>query len=256
MALPKTIDRPEDVPEIARDHYAQKDGVWTLTLLSSDEHSGLVSALDKERKARRDVETQLSGLKTKFDGIEPEEVTQLRDKLKSFDDKQVYDKHGLEELVERRTHEMKTTHERQLAAKERELSTEREQRLSTDRKWREDRIETALLSAASKAGVSKTALADAVARGKRVFNALDEQGNAIAQEGDEIKYGKDGVSPYTPDEFVLALKVEAPHLWPPSSGGGAQNGHNTSAGNGIDYSKISSPTERLTKFREAQTAKG
>ena len=35
MALPKTIERLDDVPEMAREHYGERDGVLTLTLMAS-----------------------------------------------------------------------------------------------------------------------------------------------------------------------------------------------------------------------------
>jgi hypothetical protein len=254
MALPATVERLEDLPELVREHYAQKEGVWTLTLLSPEEHNGLVTALNSERRLRRDADTQVTSLKTKFEGIEPDEFRAMQEKIASFADKEVYDKHGLEELVGRRTNEMKLTHERQMAAKDRELTAEREARQSLDRQWRSDRIETALLAAATKAGVDKGATPDAVARGRRVFQDLDEHGIPVAKDGEEVKYGKDGVSPFTPDEFMLNLKTEAPHLWPPSSGGGAPPQHGGVNG-GIDYASISSPAERLTRFREAQAAR-
>ena len=255
MTLPKTIDRLEDLPELVRDHYAQKDGVWTLTLLSNDEYAVTVAALDKERKTRRDIEAQLIDVKTQFEGIDRAEVETLREKVKSLDDKKYFDDHGLEELRARWTHEMKTDYGRQLAAKERDLQAEREQRQAIDQKWRRDKIDNALLAAASRAGVDKHAMEDAIARGRRVFVALDESENPIAKDGDDVKYGKDGVSPFTPDEYFLGLKLEAPHLWPPSSGSGAPVYHN-GASRGVDYAAITSPTERLTAYRQAQGVKG
>ena len=251
MALPKTIDRPEDVPEMARDHYAQKDGVWTLTLLSPDEHTVTLTALNRERKARQDIETQFVEFKTKFEGIDPDDVARLQDKVKSLDDKKYFDDHGLEELRARWTHEMKTDHGRQMAAKDRELTQARDAHQAIDRRWRADRIENALLNAASKAGVAKYALDDAIDRGRKIFVDVDEKGFPVAKDGDEIRYGKDGVTPFTPDEWITGLKPEAPHLWPPSSGGGAPQHHNGTPG-GVDYTAISSPTERLTAFRQAQ----
>ena len=254
MTLPKTIERPDDVPEIVRDHYAQKDGAWTLTLLSSEEVAVTVAALDKERKTRRDIEAQLLDIKTQFEGIDPAEVVTLREKVKSLDDKKYFDDHGLEELRSRWTHEMKTDYGRQLAAKDRELLAEREQRQAIDAKWRRDKIDNALLGAAARAGVAKYAMDDAVDRGRKIFLALDDKENPIAKDGDEIKYGKDGVTPFTPDEYFLGLKADAPHLWPPSSGGGATPTRNGAGG--VDYSTYSSPTERLTAYRQAQAKRG
>lgn len=257
MALPATIDRVEDLPELVREHYVQRDGKWTLTLLSAEDHTGLRTALDSERRLRRDAETGLSSFKTKYEGIEPDEVVTLRQTVASFKDKQVYDASGLEELVARRTHEHTLAHARQMAAKDRELNAEKAQREAAQLLWKRDRIEAGLMEGALAAGISGSGrLLDAKSRGVSIFTDVDNDGKVIARDGEEIKYGKDGVTPYSPKEFYLNLKndPEAQHLWVPSSGGGASQHHANGAG-GIDYSKIADPTERLTAFRQAQGAR-
>jgi hypothetical protein len=93
----------------------------------------------------------------------------------------------------------------------------------------------------------------AVQRGMAVFVDLDDQGNVVARNGDELRYGKDGINPLTPKEWITTLKAsgEASHLWPPSSGGGAPAYHGGN-GAGIDWQSITNPAERLTQFREWQ----
>lgn len=255
MALPATVDRLEDLPELVRDHYMQKEGVWTLTLLSSEDHAGLVSALDKERKTRREVETQLSTMKTRYDGIDPDEVLQLKDKMDNLKDKEIYDKHGLEELVSRRTDTMKQDHERVTRAKDQEIVKLKDSLTTSEQRRKQDKIKTALLNAVSSAGVDKDALEDAVARGQAVFTDVDEHDNVISRNGEEIRYSKDGVNPLSPGEWISALKAEgkARHLWPPSSGGGAPPQHG-GTGAGTDWLKITNPVERATRYREAQAA--
>jgi hypothetical protein len=251
MALRQSYQAAGEIPDALREHYGEKDGRWILqTDPPTDDVTGLKSALETERRLRRDADTQLTGLKTKFEGIDPDDVRKLKDRVKGLDEIDIYDKQGFEALLTKRTQSMKEDHDRVLAARERELSQVKETLTATDRKWREDRIKTALLAAATKAGVDKHAMPDAVQRGLQVFVDLDEHGNVIAKNGEDVRYGKDGVSPLSPDEWLLGLKPEAPHLWPASSGGGAPGHHN--GVQGTDYSKITSPTERLTAFRQAQ----
>jgi hypothetical protein len=252
MALPKTIERIEDVPEIVRDYYAEKDGALTLTIMASEEHAGLVTAINDERRLRRETEKSLVEWKTKYEGVDVDEYHKLQDRVKGLDDAEIYDKQGIEALVTRRTDAMKQDHDRQVQAKDREITQLRSTVSESDRRWRNDRIRTALLEAVQKNGVYDKAVDDAVQRGLVVFTDLDEQGLAVAKQRDEVVYGKDGINPLRPDEWISNLKTSgmAPHLWPPSSGGGAPAQHSGN-GSGIDWSKLP-PAERMTAFRQQQ----
>ena len=79
-------------------------------------------------------------------------------------------------------------------------------------------------------------------------------GLPVAKRGDDVTYGKDGINPLRPEEWISTLKASgnAPHLWPASSGGGAP-GHHSGNGQQIDWSKLP-PAERLTAFRAHQEA--
>jgi hypothetical protein len=256
MALKQSYTVQAEIPEALAEHYVEKDGRWILvTDPPTDDVTGIKTALDKERGLRRDAERHLNDLKIKFDGIDPEEVAKLKDRVKSLDDQELYDRNGIEVLVSKRTQSMKDDYTRVLQAKDNEIGQLRDANATLDKKWRQDRIKTALLDAATRAGVAKHALPDAVQRGMAVFVDLDDQGNVIAKQGDDIRYGKDGVSPFSPDEWLQGIKADAPHLWPQSVGTGLAHSRN---GNGteMDYSAIKSPTERLTAFRQAQKTRG
>jgi hypothetical protein len=254
MALRQVYEAETEVPEGFREHYAEKDGKWVVQLdPPAEDVTGLKNALNDERKLRRDADKQLSDVKVRFEGIDPEEVVKLRERVKGLDEADIYDKQGLDALVLRRTDSMKAEHERVVRQKDQEISTLKDGVQQLDRRWRQDRIKTALVDAAAKAGIAKYAMTDAVERGLKIFTDLDDQGTVVARDGDDVRYGKDGVNPLSPDEWILGLKTDAPHLWPPSSGGGAPP-HHSGNGQGVDWNQIVSPTERLTKFREAQAA--
>jgi hypothetical protein len=254
MALPKTIERLDDVPEMAREHYQEKEGVLTLTLMASEDHAGLVNALNDERRLRRDTERQLTDMKTKYEGVDPDEYRKLQDRVKGLDESDIYDKQGIEVLIARRTESMKNDHERQVATLKRENDHLKTTSADLDRRWRQDRIKTALLDAVTKHGVYEKAVDDAVQRGLAVFTDLDDKGNVIAKSGEDIVYSKDGVNALNPSEWITSLKQsgQAPHLWPASSGGGAPAHHGGANGAGIDWNSITNPAERLTRFREWQ----
>lgn len=253
MALQQQYDSEDGIPQELRAFYTERDGRFVLEVDPPIEDvSGLKNALNQERTLRREGERSLMDLRTRFEGIDPDEFHKLRERVKGLDDADIYDKQGIEALVLRRTESMKSEHERQMRQRENEINSLKETVSAVDRRWRQDRIKTALLDAAARAGVSKQAMPDAVQRGLAVFGDLDDQGTVIARDGDDIRYGKDGISPLTPDEWMQSLKQDAPHLWPPSSGGGAPVYH-SGTGPQIDWQSLP-PTERLTKFRELQRA--
>jgi hypothetical protein len=255
MALKHTYEAQTDIPSALQEHYGEKDGKWVLQLdPPAEDVTGLKNALSQERVLRRDAEKQLVEVKTKYEGIDPEEVIKLRDRVKGLDDADIYDKQGIEVLIARRTESMKQDHERHLNTLRRENDQLKTTNGDLDRRWRQDRIRTALLDAVSKSGVHEKAVEDAVRRGLTVFNELDEQGNVVAKQGDDLTFGKDGVNALSPSEWIATLKTsgQASHLWGISAGGGAPALHGGNGG-GIDYSKLP-PEERLTAIRAARAA--
>src|SRR5262245_45078944 len=249
MALRQLFETETEVPLALKEHYVEKDGKWLLQLdPPAEDVTGLKNALGQERNLRRDTEKTLSDLKVKFEGIDPDDYRKLQDRVKGLDDAEIYDRQGIEALVLRRTESMKQEHERQMSGLRRENDQLKGTAADLDRRWRQDRIKTALLDAAARAGVAKGAMPDAVQRGMAVFVDLDEHGNVVSKNGDDIRYGKDGISPLSPDEWMGALKTEAPHLWPASTGSGAP-AHHTGNGAGVDWASLP-PAERLTRYRE------
>ena len=253
VALKQVYESQAEIPSGLQEHYVEKDGKWCLQADPPIEDvTNLKTVLNQERNLRRDSEKTVTDLKVKFEGVDVEEYHKLQDRVKGLDDAEIYDKQGIESLVARRTESMKAEHERQISSKDREITQLRGQASESDRRWRQDRIKTALLEAVNKNGVYEKAVDDAVMRGLSVFTDLDTEGQVIAKRGEDVVYGKDGINPLRPDEWIGTLKAsgQAPHLWPASSGGGAPAHH---GGNGqtIDWSKIP-PTERRTLFREQQ----
>jgi hypothetical protein len=254
MAVKQAYESQAEIPLGLQEHYTERDGKWVLQADPPlEDATGLKNALNTERNLRRDAEKIVTDLKVKFEGVDPDEYHKLQDRVKGLDDADVYDKQGIEALVTRRTDAMKQEHDRQVQSKDREITQLRSQAMDYDRRWRQDRIKTALLEAVNKHGVYEKAVDDAVQRGLSVFTDLDEDGQVVAKHKDgSFEYGKDGINPLRPDEWISTLKASgnAPHLWPPSSGGGAP-AHHSANGQQIDWSKIP-PAERMTLYRQQQ----
>jgi hypothetical protein len=252
MALKQWYTAEGEIPDSLRELYADVEGKWVLqTEPSLDGIPKLQEALTQERNLRRDTEKQLVEFKTKHEGIDPDEHRKLQERVKGLDDAEIYDRQGIEVLVSRRTESMKADHERQMGSVKRENEQLKSTAADYERRWRQDRIKTALLDAVTKNGVYEKAVDDAVQRGLTVFTDLDDKGNVVARNGEDVVYGKDGVNPLSPGEWITTLKASgnAPHLWPSSSGGGAP-AHHSANGAGIDWEAITNPAERRTRYRE------
>jgi hypothetical protein len=254
MPIRQSYESQAEIPSSLQEHYTERDGRW---LLQADppleDVSGLKSALNQERTLRREAEKALTDTKIRYEGIDPDEFHKMQERVKGLDDADIYDRQGIEVLIAKRTDSMRAEHERQVATLKRENDHLKTTSADLDRRWRQDRIKTALLDAVTKNGVYEKAVDDAVQRGLFVFTDLDDKGNVIAKNGDDTIYGKDGVNALNPSEWITTLKAsgQAPHLWPPSSGGGAPASHSGN-GAGIDWNSITNPAERLTRFREWQ----
>ncbi len=84
--FPNQVDAVTDVPEKYRPFYAKgTDGKFILDeeIKSKTDNTGLVSALDKERKAGKEFQKQLAGWKGLKLGESPEEAMEL---IKQFED--------------------------------------------------------------------------------------------------------------------------------------------------------------------------
>ena len=64
MSLPAIVDRLEDLPEPARAFYVEtEDGLFRLDAEGVEDVSGLKSALEKEREARKTLKAELAEMK-------------------------------------------------------------------------------------------------------------------------------------------------------------------------------------------------
>src|SRR5262245_45158948 len=254
MAFKQSYAAQTDIPEGWREHYTERDGAWWIeTDPPADDVTGLKSALANERTLRRDAERAVSEYKTKYDTVDLDEIAKLRERVKGMDDADIYDKQGLEALVARRVESLKTDHERVLRMRLGEIENLKVENGILTQRWKQDKIRTALLAAVGGSGVDKDAVEDAVSRGLAVFKEVDDQGNVLAKNGDDVRYGRDGINPLTPAEWIANLKADghAKHLWPGSQGSGAPANHGAGSGT-TDWAAITNPAERLTRFREAQ----
>ena len=92
-------------------------------------------------------------------------------------------------------------------------------------------IDQGVITVATKRGLRPTAIPDITARARIVFKLVNGAPQAFEADGKTVRYGKDGITPMTLEEWVDAQVADAPHLFESNAGGGAaSNGAGGAAG--------------------------
>ena len=216
MALKSILDTLDGVHESLHEHYTAKDGKFHLAA------DGMVpkSRLDEFRDTNIATRRELDDLRTRFDGVDPEEFRKLSDAAAKVRDKRLIEAGKVDELIAERVAAMRGEHDKVLGALTKERDTTKGQLEGL-------LIDGALRDAAAKAGVRPTAIDDVLLRGRQTFRLAD--GRAQAFDGDKPAYGKDGEA-MSVQEWVGGLSERAPHLFEQSSGGGTPKGGNSTQG--------------------------
>jgi hypothetical protein len=219
MPLKFKVDKVEDVSEAHRPLYSKgQDGAFYL------EVEGVVAKekLDEFRTNNIELANKLKN----FEGLDPVKYRELVD-LQAKGELSGKSQKDIDKLINDRVTTMKTEYENQLA------------QLKNDNLTKESQLSILLVDnvvrdAATKAGVTGSAIDDILLRAKAVFKLVNGVPTPHDSRG-SVVYGKDGTNPMLVTDWVLGLKKDAPHLFPGSSGGGAPGSRNS----GVDGSKLS-----------------
>lgn len=203
--------------------YLQVDGVVSKDKLDEFRNNNITLA--KKLDAFKDVDPEKyrtlveMEAKGKFNGKTPAEV---------------------DALITERVTNMKNEYEGKIGS----LSTERDTLSSQLSVLLVDNV---IREAASKAGVTGSAVDDILLRGKATFKLVDGVATPHDSRGN-IVYGRDGTTPMTPADWVANLKKDAPHLFPQSQGGGAPGSRAGAAPNAANLSS----TQKISAGLKAQ----
>ena len=157
-----------------------------------------------------------------FDGIEPDAVRNILKKFADDEEAALIAKGEIDQVLSKRTDRMKADYDKKLQA-EAEAKAKAEAKAA---KLAERTLAGALRDAAIKSGALPEALEDIVLRASMIWR-LDENGEPVALNGEEVILGKDGKTPLSPKEWAESLRESAPHLWPRASGTNAPGSNGT-----------------------------
>jgi hypothetical protein len=178
----------------------------------------------------------------RFDGIDPDAVRTILSKFASDEEANLLKAGKIDEVLTKRTERMQADHAKALKAAEEKAKRES----SKASKLAARTLSGAIKDAAIKAGALPEAMEDIVLRGGSMWK-LNDDGDPVAMNGDQVVFGKDGKTPLTPSEWAESLRETAPHLWPKAQGSNAP-GSGSGARSSNKGKLDGSPEERAAYF--------
>lgn len=262
--------RKEDIPSGFESQFEEKGGEWVLKLDDDGEVARLAEMREsairsqKEAKEAREraerLEAEKNALHETYKDIDPEEARKLRemrDQMKSEEEKQLIKLGRYEEFGQRRAAAavsgMKEQVEAERRAKEKALQDRKEMHTRLSKFMIEQDIQKEL--GALNVRVKPTAIEDVLARTTRAWRLAEDKTKPEAFTDDgKIMYGEDQTSPITMTEFAkIHLIGKAAHLFEPAGGGGSDGGKKDDAPAGVlrvkrgDTEAVAKNMEKIAK---------
>lgn len=227
----------EDIPATAKDFYEEKSSGGVTEFILKVEGVVESTRLDEFRNKNIALQREIGDFKTKFDGIDPQEVSQLREAVGGLKHEEISEllKAGknVDKVVESRVKAVREENERAVTTLK-GVNEKLQSRLE------QVEIRQAAVTAAQKLGLRPTAVLDLAMRASQTFR-FDKDGKVTPYElsdPSKVIYSGKTAAPKTIEEWAEDLLKEAPHLFEQSNGGGAQGGNaGGSGGGGAKYAK-------------------
>ncbi len=220
MALKFKYKTKEEVPADVAALYVEREGAWLLDVDGAAEKA----KLDEFRTTNVALMKERDDLVKRFEGIDPDEVRKLADEKRKLEEQQQLKLGEVEKVLENRLKTAKAEWDKQLAG----VTGERD---ALNSRLTSIQIDQGVTTVATKKGLRPTAIPDITARARNVFKLVNGVPTAFEADGQTVRFGKDGISPMTLEEWVDQQVADAPHLFESNAGGGA-GGASSQNGNG------------------------
>ena len=213
MALEMVVDSLDNIEEVHKGLYVEKDGKFNLDVTGGEDVTGLKSALEKERLNGRTLTKTVKDLQTKFKGIDANLVRDMLSQADNDAEVKLIAEGKIQQVLEARLAKHQKDTDDKLAGKDETINS-----------LKSKALENIFRAAAVKAGAHKSAIDDIILRGGNTFS-LDGDNKAV-QLGtdDQPVLGKDGKTNFSPSEWLEGMKSTSPHWFPVGNSGGDSHG--------------------------------
>jgi hypothetical protein len=148
-----------------------------------------------------------------YEGIDPVKTREMFARFETDVEAKLIAEGKMSEVIDKRTERLRADYDKKLTA-EAETRAKAEAKAA---KLAQRTLAGALRDAAIKTGALPEAMDDIVLRAGTTWQ-LNDDGEPVAMNGDEVVLGKDGRTPLSPIEWAESLRETAPHLWPRAQG--------------------------------------
>lgn len=250
MALNTSYDTQEDIPEVHRELFTERDGKWELTgvtgMKTQADIDRVQTGLTKERSDHKETKVKLKA----FEDVDLEqitkdqtELTELRAKIEAGAggnfDQEKFDE-AVDKLATARTATATAPLTRDLTKMTDERDTLVEENAEFKTRETNRTISDAVRQAATGIKVIDTAVDDVLLLGERIFE--------VQEDGTVLTKDNVGVTPgIAPDIWLAEMQEKRPHWWPTSQGGGAPG-----SGGGTGFAENPWTTEHWNLTKQGQ----
>jgi hypothetical protein len=212
MALALTVDKLEGLPEAVAALYVENgDGTFKLDVTGIEDTSGLKSALEAERKARKDFEKKYGALKD----VDPEEYARLKREAEDRENNKLKEAGEFDKLRAKWQTDkdaLEADYKAKLAEK--------------DALLQKHVLDSQVRNAALKAGVIPEDIEDVMTITGRFFKLADDGALQVLDDRGEV-------TPKTVDEFFTKdFKERKPKFYAASGAAGGGSGGGGAGGTG------------------------
>ena len=210
MPLKYKYPTRQEIPAEQSALYMEREGAFYLDV------EGVTDKLkaDELRAHNIELRKQIEERDARFEGIDPDAVRQLAAEKLRLEEEQRLKDGKFQEVMESRLKAQKVDADKLLTS----VTGERDAYFA---QLTAIQIDQGVLTAATKRGLRPTALPDITARARQTFKLVKGVPQAFEADGKTVRYGKDGITPMTLEEWMDTQVSDAPHLFEANAGGGA-----------------------------------
>jgi hypothetical protein len=213
--------KDEDVRKQAEEAHeaAVKETKETLLADMDKKIEEATSGLKNKNQELLNEKKKIQDTLKNFDDIDPKKAKEALEFLETNTEAQMIKEGKIDELLEKRTSNLKSEYETQLEEVSQKLDDASKQKQTFESLYKNKMIEDGLRDAALQAKVRPEAIDDIILRGSREF-ALGEDGSIESRDKDGKlrKTADDKI--LTPFNWIDSLKKSHPHYWPESTSAG------------------------------------
>ena len=185
--------------------------------------AGLKSKNEELLSEKKAIKEKLNQFK---DITDPEKALEALNFLQDNEEAQLIKDGKFDELIEKRTSNLRIEHEKQLNDLKDALESTSSEKTKYESLYKTKIMDDAMRDVATKAGVRPEAVTDILLRSKQMFTLVDD-GSLEARDADGKLLKNEQGNVITPAVWLESLKETSPHYWPSSSGVGARGGNIT-----------------------------